>query len=138
MRSVVVVLPASMCAMIPMLRVLSRGNSRAIACAFSSGFVRGRVGSVGSSKRPGAGPGRRRRVGPATASVRAQRADALHVTARIFTIPSVPQVDFGAFFACSLPAVMRERLVRFRHLLQILAALDGGPDARAGVEQLAG
>jgi hypothetical protein len=30
MRSVVVVLPASMCAMIPMLRVLSRGKVRAI------------------------------------------------------------------------------------------------------------
>ena len=33
---------------------------------------------------------------------------------------------------------MRESLVRFRHLLQVLAALDRGADAVARVEELAG
>src|ERR1700721_115990 len=43
MRSVVVVLPASMWAMIPMLRVLSRGNLRGI-CLVSGGRLVWKVG----------------------------------------------------------------------------------------------
>src|ERR1019366_7737738 len=56
MRSVVVVLPASMCAMIPMLRVFSRGNSLGIVgCG-------GRCGRscVACLRRPGAG----KKIGP--------------------------------------------------------------------------
>src|SRR5689334_21514859 len=37
-----------------------------------------------------------------------------------------------------LPAIMRERLVLFRHLLHIFPALDRRSDAVAGVEQFAG
>ena len=42
MRSVVVVLPASMCAMIPMFRVRSRGNSRLAMLYYFR--VKGRLG----------------------------------------------------------------------------------------------
>src|SRR5688500_775806 len=37
-----------------------------------------------------------------------------------------------------LPAVVRERLVRFGHLVHVLAALDRGPGATGCVEDLAG
>src|SRR5437879_3698371 len=54
MRSVVVVLPASMCAMIPMLRVFSRGNSRAISVSyFGAVSFSGRVVSGGGQQSTG-------------------------------------------------------------------------------------
>src|SRR5215467_2020307 len=86
MRSVDVVLPASMCAMIPMLRVSSSLNARPIVpVAFLS-------------------PGR-----IATASL---------------TIPPIPILK-------SLPAVMGEGLVGFRHAVHIFLLFDG-PAARIG------
>src|SRR4051794_3062776 len=78
MRSVVVVLPASMCAMMPMLRTLARAAS-----------------------------------GAAT------------------MIPTSSRWSV-------LPAVVREGLVGLRHLVGVLAALDRGSQAVAGVEQFVG
>src|SRR6185295_4924465 len=49
MRSVVVVLPASMCAMMPMLRVFSRGNVRGMSvreCADLGGWGTGARGAT--------------------------------------------------------------------------------------------
>src|SRR4051812_32532847 len=95
MRSVVVVLPASMCAMIPMLRVLA---SWAALLAISTSPLR--FGPCpGSGDRP--------------AYPRAAAAGGL---------PS--------------PAVVREGLVGLGHLVGVLAALDRGAQAVAGVEQL--
>src|SRR4249919_3218761 len=93
MRSVVVVLPASMCAMMPMLRTFVRSVST--SCATSAS----RLLSVccASSKRPYAGPAREGRVSP---------------------------------------AVVGERLVGLGHLVGVLAALDRGAQAVAGVEDL--
>src|SRR5829696_257582 len=81
MRSVVVVLPASICAMIPMLRTLAR--SRAVSVA---------------------------------------------TVARLLS-----QYVRRGF---ALPAVVRERLVGLGHLVRVLAPLDAGAEAVAGVEQL--
>src|SRR5919197_1291751 len=77
MRSVVVVLPASMCAMIPMLRVLARS---AVAAMVPSRFV--------------------------------------------------------TCLCSRLPAVVREGLVGLGHLVGVLATLDAGAQAVAGVEDL--
>src|SRR5262245_29398815 len=55
MRSVVVVLPASMCAMIPMLRVFSRGKVRGMVLRYGVGVKRGK-------KREPSGKGRGRRM----------------------------------------------------------------------------
>src|SRR5215218_270025 len=52
MRSVVVVLPASMCAMIPMFRVFSSGKLRAMAPKFSSGDKPQKKAPKGPAKRP--------------------------------------------------------------------------------------
>src|SRR3712207_2960185 len=111
MRSVVVVLPASMWAMIPMFRVRASGWGRLSVSASAVwqpllGSVRGGCRSC----RPRAGAFEDR------------------ATARL---PGRP-----GFLA--LPAVVREGLVRLRHLLEVVAALHGGPDAVAGVEQLVG
>src|SRR6202035_2979764 len=78
MRSVVVVLPASMCAMIPMLRTLARSAAVMVATFRSSSLM----------------------------------------------------------LVLVLPAVMREGLVGLRHLVRVLAALDAGAKAVAGVEHL--
>src|SRR6185437_14499051 len=80
-RSVVVVLPASMCAMMPMLRTRVRSVSTSRATAFSSL----------SNWRPTVGRS---------------------------------------------PAVVGEGLVGLRHLVHVLAPLDGGAEAVARVEQL--
>src|SRR5215510_5713776 len=76
MRSVVVVLPASMCAMIPMFRVSLRGCVRAMAL----------------------------------------------VSSRIFPV--------------DLPAVVCERLVRFRHLVRVVLLLHRAAAEVGRVEQL--
>src|SRR5215203_3634835 len=93
MRSVVVVLPASMCAMIPMLRVLASWAALAITYSSSFGSACGFRGSPGLP--PTAGAGER-----------------------------------------TSPAVVREGLVRLGHLVGVLAALHGGAEAVAGVEEL--
>src|ERR1700712_1927800 len=82
MRSVVVVLPASICAMIPMLRVLA---SSALLAIFPSSF----------------------RV-----------------------------CGLAGFWIAELPAVVGESLVRFGHLVGVLASLDAGTETVAGVQQL--
>src|SRR5690242_480379 len=81
MRSVVVVLPASMCAMMPMLRTLARAAS---AAATSNPY---------------------------------------------FLFSSEP-------LEWVLPAVVRESLVGLRHLVRVLAPLDGRTKSVARVEQL--
>src|SRR4051795_5566268 len=52
MRSVVVVLPASMCAMIPMFRVFSSGKLRAMVPKSSSGSKPQKKAPKGPAKRP--------------------------------------------------------------------------------------
>src|SRR3954454_14617200 len=94
MRSVVVVLPASMCAMIPMLRVLA---SWALLVAITSPLRFG----------PCSGAGDR---------------------------PVLPRA--AAAGERGSPAVVREGLVRLGHLVGVLAALDRGTQAVAGVQQL--
>src|SRR5579883_3417030 len=91
MRSVDVVLPASMCAMIPMLRVSSSRNARPVAPAFFS--------------------------------------PALLTTASVTFLSCLPQ---------NLPAVVRERLVRFRHAMHIFLLFDGAAARVGGVNQLVG
>src|SRR5262245_47192659 len=93
MRSVVVVLPASMCAMMPMFRVFSSGY-----CA-STAWVPSLEGSDTSEE-----------GGEATAPL---------------------------FRFRSLPAVVREGLVGFRHLVSVFSLLHRGPAVVRGVEQLA-
>src|SRR4051812_14392034 len=84
MRSVVVVLPASMCAMMPMLRSLARAASTAATV----GPLIFRPAGVGGGRRPG------------------------------------------------LPAVVREGLVGFGHLVSVLTPLHRGAKTVARVEQL--
>src|SRR5690606_3573353 len=108
MRSVVVVLPASMCAMMPMLRIFARASATA-----TSGYlislscrVRGpcpRCRSV-TACRPGAG-----------------------------VLLSYPQTRLPT---PALPPVVREGAVGLGHLVGVLAALDRRPQAVAGVQQL--
>src|SRR5262249_36394645 len=113
MRSVDVVFPASMCAMIPMLRVSSSLNARPIVgCpAFFSPLV-------------------------ATASL---------------TDPPIPFPELvilcpdpsGRRISASrklrlLPAVVRERLVRFRHAVHVFLLLDGSAARIRCVHQLVG
>src|SRR5665213_999897 len=72
MRSVVVVLPASMCAMIPMLRVFSRGNALGIVSCRSvvDGGCGCRAGSGGAGKKIGpGGPTRGLLIGARPASL---------------------------------------------------------------------
>src|SRR5215218_819776 len=101
MRSVVVVLPASMCAMIPMFRVLASSAVLAISYSSSFGSACGFRGSVVQKR-----------------------------TSR--SAPAVPP----AAGAGSLPAVVREGLVRLGHLVGVLTPLDGGTETIARVEQL--
>src|SRR5690242_2736789 len=117
MRSVVVVLPASMWAMIPMLRVFSRGNSRAMfSCLLEECWVGGGAKGVRTVLDRAHRPGREARVSPARRSDRSQRPDAAsRVTARIMkhslsvTPPSQGFASFlYRFLRPLLPAVMRE------------------------------
>src|SRR5690625_1880474 len=99
MRSVVVVLPASMWAMMPILRTLFRSVSTSSATVSLSQ-------SMICSTPPAAGRRRRGRRPPT--GLRRRR----------------------------LPAVVGEGLVGFRHLVSVLATLDCGTEAVAGVEDL--
>src|SRR5512141_2030978 len=109
MRSVVVVFPASMCAMMPMLRVRARGYWRMSSafpfltscsvcptCIFSAGLA---IRLAPSQRKPGPGAG----------STTARR-------------PS--------------PAVMRVGLVGLRHLVHVFAALHRGAGAVRRVHDL--
>src|SRR4028118_1190781 len=142
MRSVVVVLPASMCAMIPMLRVLASWAALLAICRLL--FVSGpRAGARGW---PGVPAG-----GVLVDGVRHQRGATTSGSARrpCSTRPSCggPRGAWprhrgrgwgrgGVPSGGRLPAVVREGLVRLGHLVGVLAALDRGTEAVAGVEQL--
>src|SRR4030088_2103824 len=106
MRSVVVVLPASMWAMIPMLRTLARSVSTSSA-----------TGLVLFPSTTGA------KCGAAPEGCRLWRVTPL--CWRIFR--QRPQRS---------PAVVREGLVRLGHLVRVLAALHARPEAVARIEQL--
>src|SRR4051794_29988945 len=108
MRSVVVVLPASMCAMMPMLRTLFRSVVMSTATLLSQSlrFV--------CTRRAGS-PGRVR-TGPQ------ENADPM-----VF----VPRGPAGRS-----PAVVGESLVRLGHLVGVLALLHRGTEAVGGVEDL--
>src|SRR6188768_3724122 len=106
MRSVTVVLPASMCAMMPMLRTFLRSVRTSCATCVLSSRSRGvrflvRVGQ--------------RRPRPRYAVARVTRT---------------------AYRSGWSPAVVREGLVGLGHLVGVLAALDSGTEAVAGVEEL--
>src|SRR6478736_2485294 len=101
MRSVVVVLPASMCAMMPMLRTFVRSVSTSCATAKFPLF---------------------RLLGCCCRYARA-------------TVP-MSRPAAPARPARWSPAVVREGPVRLGHLVGVLASLDGGTQAIAGVEKL--
>src|SRR6476469_8084165 len=107
MRSVVVVLPASMCAMIPMLRTLVRSvrtsSANVIVSSRSLEKVRGGAWVAGPRPRACGMP----------------RARLAH-----------------AAYRSLLPAVVREGLVGLGHLVGVLATLHRGTEAVGRVEDL--
>src|SRR6476659_8514148 len=106
MRSVVVVLPASMCAMMPMLRTLVRSVRTSSATRISSRSLRKFCGAC------------RAACGPARGFRHAARPD-----------------ERAAYRALS-PAVVREGLVGLGHLVRVLATLHRGTKAVRRVEDL--
>src|SRR6187455_1770808 len=112
MRSVVVVLPASMWAMMPMLRVRASGYSR-ISSPFapfvltSCSVVATCIVSAGTAIN-----------GPPSSENRPRKAGSVNLRRS--------------------PPVMRERLVRLGHLVHVLASLDRGARAVGGVHDLRG
>src|SRR5580700_2942756 len=92
MRSVDVVLPASMCAIIPMFRVSSSLKARPMACCV---------------------------------------APLVSVAITISFLSILAETLTAALAAPELPAVVRKRLVRFRHAVNVFLLLDGSP-ARIG------
>src|SRR5690349_5322394 len=107
MRSVVVVLPASMCAMIPMLRTLVRSvrTSSANVIVSSRSLRKVRGGAWWARPRPHASGMPRACVAPAA-------------------------------YRSLLPAVVREGLVGLGHLVGVLATLHRGAEAVGRVEDL--
>src|SRR5579862_4855967 len=102
MRSVVVVLPASMWAMIPILRVLASGNSRMVG---ASAMAHSQCVQTGRAR----GSAVRRRV------TGHGRADG---SGRLIWAQSTADADALLFFNCAgSPAVVGERLVRLGHLV---------------------
>src|SRR5215469_3028186 len=104
MRSVVVVLPASMCAMMPIF--LQRSNGTVLATAFYSSFW----GSENQASR----------CSPSAPVCRPGSGREANNTS--------PKAAF-------LPPVMGERLVGFRHAVNIFLLLDRGAAVVGGVEQ---
>src|ERR1051326_1251021 len=101
MRSVVVVLPASMCAQIPMLRVRSNGTSRSgddLAFCWAGCFGCSNTACIFSLRLTTVFPN--------------------HTKAQRWFVPV-------AEFTSGLPAVVRKRPVGLRHLVRIFALLDG-------------
>src|SRR6266480_6877009 len=121
MRSVVVVFPASMCAMMPMLRIRSSGVVLGIAFLYSA-KTRGDRGA--------------RRPGRSRSAIIGGRS-----TPRCRILCSrVP--CWGTPLACpygvSLPPVMREGPVGFRHPVRVFLLLDRLALAFRGEDQLGG
>src|SRR3954466_1438708 len=113
MRSVVVVLPASMCAMMPMLRTFLRS----VVMSTATGGFPLRVEVVGRRGLRAAGSRRAwvsTRMGPA------------HPLLSKFGGPGIPL----------LPAVVGEGAVRLGHLVGVLATLHRGTETVGGVEDL--
>src|SRR5829696_381290 len=148
MRSVVVVLPASMWAMMPMLRVRSRGNSRlaiSVLLPLRRGDQKGRAGPGGPQAREsmlaatrtpntGSGPSRRRVPVGRSAFERSARTPA----AAPENDKTRPQGGSSIIEALGSPAVVGEGLVALGHLLHVVAALDRSAEAVGGIEQFAG
>src|SRR5918995_4603436 len=106
MRSVAVVLPASMCAMMPMLRTFLRSVRTSCATfvlSSRSRCVRSRVRVGGDHRSPGM---------PAARGAR------------------------PAYRRGGSPAVVGEGLVRLGHLVRVLTTLHRGTEAVGGVEDL--
>src|SRR5439155_12605763 len=112
MRSVVVVLPASMCAMIPMFRVRASGYSRI--------------------DRPLSDPP------PFLTSCSVCATVICSAGVAIRRSPSHEEPAPGGRFGIPLrsPSVVRERLVRLGHLVHVLAPLDARPLAVGRVHDL--
>src|SRR5439155_20678583 len=116
MRSVVVVFPASMCAMMPMLRIRSSGVTRGISsCLVDSAKTRGdrdarRAGRSRSAVIGGREPPRCRVPSAGSRSCRSKR----------------------------LPPVMREGPIGLRHPVRVLFLLDRLALALRGEDQLGG
>src|SRR6476620_10814622 len=110
MRSVTVVLPASMCAMMPMLRTFLRSvRTSSATSGFSSHSSCSESGGAGAASRDG------------------------RARARWYAGERAPRhTDRTA----GSPAVVREGLVGLGHLVGVLAALDSGTEAVARVEDL--
>src|SRR5262245_7244638 len=122
MRSVTVVLPASMCAMIPILRTVSSvplvATGIALSCRLPA--VSFLVANVG---RPPALP-----AGctlPSKTASLSQASGGLGASRRLAPTRT-------------LPPIVGERPVRLGHLVGVLTALDGRALAMGGVEELAG
>src|ERR1700677_3107950 len=98
MRSVVVVLPASMCAMIPMFRQRFRGVVRATVYLSSASSARGKN----------------------------------------YVEPKPERQKLFTEELFSLPAVMREGLVRLGHTVDVFLLLHRGTTAVGGIEELCG
>src|SRR5919198_315958 len=109
MRSVVVVLPASMWAMMPMLRV------------FSSEYCRSTV--LPRFYRDDLLPPASRSVRPAPCARWSQAKRGVRLR---------PPLRWPA----ALPAIVCERLVGLRHLVRVFALLHGGAPVVGGIEQL--
>src|SRR5438445_2688777 len=119
MRSVVVVLPASMCAMIPMLRVRANGKRRVLRTAVATFiFCCCPIRSVAAGARL------------SSSITWLMRGD----TPRI---PPVPDCDRRSSWSRSVPEVA-ESLVRLSHLVRVFLALDRRPHVVGGIHELAG
>src|SRR5438067_819351 len=119
MRSVVVVLPASMWAMIPMFRVLPSGYSRMTRPPFPDGCWRSFVACAASDT-----------CSSSNFLAGIAISDPLHKY-------RAPARARPRSFLRRSPSVMGERLVRLGHLVEILAALHRRPLADGGVHDLA-
>src|SRR4051812_29910861 len=137
MRSVVVVLPASTCAMIPMLRTRDSGTVRveALCTACSRG-----TSAAGHERDARSAPEVRR------GGRRHELSGLDHAPRPGMPLPSEPRVGIrfvrsrllGWVPWGSLPAVVRERLVGVRHLVDVLALLDRVAAILGGVDDLVG
>src|SRR5205085_3049698 len=115
MRSVVVVLPASMCAMMPMLRHRDNGTCLATSYLF--------LNSVSASRKPVVPCPQLPNCGIAELTSQNQNPD------------SIRQSGTSAIPQSSSPSVVREGFVGFRHAVDVFLFLDGRAAIVSGVEQ---
>src|SRR6476619_5878017 len=147
MRSVVVVLPASMWAMIPMLRTLSRGLLATVVPTSSRELFVRRDVRYRAARRIVPDHGHPRWVRGMRAAQEQLRTYAAYSVQRRSLLPAaawncagrlrrsrtlVPRVPDTT----ASPPVVREGLVRLGHLVGVLAPLDRGTQPVGGVQQL--